>query len=330
MPQSAETGEDRMRGTPKFSESGAAEQYQRIRAVHLLGPRARTLYGPQQPARARHEGRCRSERHRPATPHPGRRHKTPTTTMPLRSFSIAILGMDEESQAILQRHLGLLGHRSAAYAAAADLLAAMGTADSLDLLLLRPQDRETYQSLCAACNSLNTPALLVLHDGEWPHLLPETEDFIEVDAIEWNPTHSIEQELNWRMQQLWSRSRSPKPANKTRKERNSWGPYKFLLDSRTVLNRDHAIALSSFEFTLALELFRGLDHILTRDWLMHRLWADKPRMPDPRTLDVYATKVRRKLELTPENGFVLHGVYKQGYQLIALPQAPAGASETSA
>lgn len=164
---------------------------------------------------------------------------------------------------------------------------------------LRPQDKETYQSLCAACNSLNTPALLVLHDSEWPHLLPEIEDFTKVDAIEWDPTHSIEQELNWRMQQLWSRSRTPKPAHKARKERNSWGPYKFLLDSRTVLNRDQAIALSSFEFTLALELIRGIDRILTRDWLMRRLWADKPRMPDPRTLDVYATKVRRKLKLPP-------------------------------
>lgn len=249
--------------------------------------------------------------------------------MPLRSFSIAILGMDEESQMILQRRLGLLGHRSTAYAAAADLLEALGTADPFDLLLLRPQDKETYQSLCAACAPLSTPVLLVLHGGEWPHLLPEIEDFIEVDAIEWDPTRSIDQELNWRMQQLLSRSRAPKPAHKA-KGRNSWGPYKFLLDSQTVLNRDRAIALSSFEFTLALELFRGIDRILTRDWLMRRLWADKPRMPDPRTLDVYATKVRKKLELTPENGFVLHGVYKQGYQLIALPQAPAGASDTSA
>lgn len=141
---------------------------------------------------------------------------------------------------------------------------------------LRPQDKETYQSLCAACNSLNTPALLVLHDSEWPHLLPEIEDFTKVDAIEWEPTHSIEQELNWRMQQLWSRSRTPKPAHKARKKRNSWGPYKFLLDSRTVLNRDHAIALSSFEFTLALELFRGLDRILTRDWLMRRSGQTSP------------------------------------------------------
>ena len=195
---------------------------------------------------------------------------------------------------------------------------------------LRPQDKETYQSLCAACNSLNTPALLVLHDSEWPHLLPEIEDFTKVDAIEWEPTHSIEQELNWRMQQLWSRSRTPKPAHKARKERNSWGPYKFLLDSRTVLNRDQAIALSSFEFTLALELFRGLDRILTRDWLMRRSGQTSPAC----RIRGHSTSTRQRCagnsNCPPENGFVLHGVYKQGYQLIALPQAPAGASETSA
>lgn len=153
--------------------------------------------------------------------------------MPLRSFSIAILGMDEDSLVNLQGSLGSLGHRSTAYADAADLLAALGTADPFDLLLLRPQDRETYPSLCAACNSLNTPALLVLYGGEWPHLLPEIEDFTEVDAIEWNPTRSIDQELNWRMRLLLSRSHTPKPAHRAREERNSWGPYRFLLDSRT-------------------------------------------------------------------------------------------------
>lgn len=250
--------------------------------------------------------------------------------MPPRSFSIAILGMDEESLVILQRNLGLLGHRSTAYAAAVDLLAALGAVDPFDLLLLRPQDKKTYQSLSAVCNPSNTPALLVLHCEEWLHLLPEIEDFSAVDAIEWDPTRSIDQELSWRMRLLSSRWRTPKPAHEASEERTIWGPYRFLMGSRTILNRNRPVQLSSFEFTLALELFRSIDRILTRDWLMRRLWADKPRTPDPRTLDVYATKVRKKLELTPENGFVLHGVYKQGYQLISLPQAPAGASDTSA
>lgn len=254
----------------------------------------------------------------------------PTTATPTRSFSIAILGMAEEYRETLQRSLGLLGHQATAYDTVSDLLTDLGTADRFDLLLLRPQDEGAYRSLCAACSPLNMSALLVLQDGEWTRLSLGIEDFAAVDAIELDATRSIDWELDWRIRMLFSRSRTPKPAHKTRKEKNTWGHYKFLLDSHTVLNRNHAVQLSSFEFTLALELFRNIDRILTRDWLMHRLWAGKPRIPDSRTLDVYATKVRKKLELTTENGFVLHGVYKQGYQLIALPQTPVNASGTSA
>lgn len=252
-----------------------------------------------------------------------------TTATPARSLSIAILNMDEEYRAILQRSLGLLGHQATTYDTVSELQADLDTAGRFDLLLLRPQDQGTHQDLCAASNSLNMPALLVLRGEEWTRLSQEIDDFAMADAIDLDAIRSIDLELDWRLRTLVSRSRTPKPAHRVRKERSTWGQYKFLLNSHTVLNRGQAVQLSSFEFTLALELFRNIDRTLARDWLMRRLWAGKARTPDARTLDVYATKVRKKLELTAENGFVLHGVYKQGYQLIALPPTSIIASDTS-
>jgi DNA-binding response OmpR family regulator len=68
----------------------------------------------------------------------------------------------------------------------------------------------------------------------------------------------------------------------------------------------------------ALQLFRNVGRVLSREWLLDALWANRRSLESQRTVDVCATKVRKKLSLSNENGFVLRAIYGQGYQLVAV------------
>ena len=86
------------------------------------------------------------------------------------------------------------------------------------------------------------------------------------------------------------------------------------------------IELTTKEFELAHSLFKNLGRPLSRSYLLETLWG-KNRDVITRTLDAHISKIRRKLDLRPENGFVLQTIYGYGYrlELVDNGQAPEAA-----
>ncbi|AZC39854.1 response regulator transcription factor [Pseudomonas chlororaphis] len=82
------------------------------------------------------------------------------------------------------------------------------------------------------------------------------------------------------------------------------------------------VALTLREFKLALLLFKNQGRPLSRGYLYEHLWA-RDEMLSSRTLDTHVYRIRNKLKLTSEYGWVLSTVYGYGYRLEAL-----GAQET--
>ena len=75
-----------------------------------------------------------------------------------------------------------------------------------------------------------------------------------------------------------------------------------------------AVKLTEKETELALYFFAHVGMLLPRGHLIQVVWGSSPDI-DTRTVDVHVSHLRAKLRLTPENGWRLTSVYRQGYRL---------------
>lgn len=105
------------------------------------------------------------------------------------------------------------------------------------------------------------------------------------------------------------------------------GPYRLDPGSQTASWGDHVEALTPKEFQLASLLFNNLARPLSREYLLRRIWGQRPDL-ETRTLDAHISRLRAKLNLRPGNGFRLSTVYGFGYRLEACdPETPPGGGE---
>jgi DNA-binding response OmpR family regulator len=94
------------------------------------------------------------------------------------------------------------------------------------------------------------------------------------------------------------------------------GPYRLDPGAQTAAWDDHLEALTPKEFQLASLLFNNLARPLSREYLLRRVWGQRPDL-ETRTLDAHISRLRSKLHLRPANGFRLTTVYGFGYRLEA-------------
>jgi two-component system, OmpR family, response regulator RegX3 len=118
-------------------------------------------------------------------------------------------------------------------------------------------------------------------------------------------------ELLSRLDAIWRRAR---PREDTRQVIDQ-PPYCFDLVHRRVLRNDLPVeALTDKEFSLAIFLFQNLGRLLSRGHLLEAVWGLSADIPT-RTLDTHVSRVRKKLDLHPANGFRLVPTYNYGYRL---------------
>lgn len=92
------------------------------------------------------------------------------------------------------------------------------------------------------------------------------------------------------------------------------GAYHIDPTAGTISLHDDPIELAPKEYDLALLFFRNPGRLFSRDVLSSSVWnRDIPATS--RTLDTHLSNIRRKLQLTPENGVRLHASYALGYRL---------------
>lgn len=224
---------------------------------------------------------------------------------------IAILDSDAARLALLTGALSR--YRCFPCRHAGDLAPADTAVLAADLLLL---DLHTLQAqpgagaaLLASAKAAGVPVLLSAARGEAraleQALLAGADDYL-IKPLRPN-------EVQLRVQILLQRAY---PDYRERQQIR-FGQYTFETPSHRLTHRGLAVELTHKEFALALLLFTNLGKPLSRAYLQDAIWSRSPdddELPS-RTLDTHVSRVRNKLQLTPEHGFRLAPVYGYGYQL---------------
>ncbi|MFT7651532.1 MAG: DNA-binding response OmpR family regulator [Limisphaerales bacterium] len=96
----------------------------------------------------------------------------------------------------------------------------------------------------------------------------------------------------------------------------SIGPYRFLPQSQSVELDGVACDLTAKDFELAWYLFRHVGRLLSRDQLLKDVWGVSGL--NTRTVDVHVSRVRKRLQISPERGYRIRTIYQHGYRLEAL------------
>ena len=110
-------------------------------------------------------------------------------------------------------------------------------------------------------------------------------------------------------------SRAPKPLKIL-----SFGDLSVDLQNRMIVRKGQRVPLTPKSYDLAVFLFSNLGQLLSRAYLMERIWGRGSG--STRTLDTHISRLRSDLGLTSENGWVLQSVYQHGYRLEQVDMAP--------
>jgi DNA-binding response OmpR family regulator len=98
-----------------------------------------------------------------------------------------------------------------------------------------------------------------------------------------------------------------------------FGPYHFYPPSRMLKVRGVPVELKNREYELALFLFQNLGRLLSRGHLHEAVWGLGIEALS-RSLDTHVSRLRTKLDLRPDNGFLLLAIYGLGYRLEAIDE----------
>ncbi len=97
-------------------------------------------------------------------------------------------------------------------------------------------------------------------------------------------------------------------------------PYLIDVNTRAIRLRDEWISLTQKEYELAVFLFRNAGRALSRGHILDSVWGTRPDL-NTRTVDTHVSRLRKKLRLTPDNGWVLSSIYQHGYRLESVRHA---------
>lgn len=95
-----------------------------------------------------------------------------------------------------------------------------------------------------------------------------------------------------------------------------WAYDRFEFNLKTLEVRDtgQTVALTQKEFQLAMLFLRNVGKPISRRHICESVWGHNPEVLS-RTMDTHVSRVRSKLGLRPEGGFLLAPVYGYGYRL---------------
>ncbi|MGJ7494603.1 winged helix-turn-helix domain-containing protein [Variovorax sp. RT4R15] len=93
-----------------------------------------------------------------------------------------------------------------------------------------------------------------------------------------------------------------------------WGRYRFSLATGAAAVDGETVLLKPIEFDLAIALFRHRGRTLSREWLYAMVWG--ARMEEgSRALDIHVSRLRGRLGLRAEHGWMLRAIARCGYEL---------------
>ena len=93
------------------------------------------------------------------------------------------------------------------------------------------------------------------------------------------------------------------------------GPYLFNPLERKAFYQGEPIKLTAKEFDLALHMFRNVGRLLAREQILKDIWGVSGL--NTRTVDMHISRIKKRLQIAPENGFRMKTIYQHGYRLEA-------------
>jgi DNA-binding response OmpR family regulator len=97
-------------------------------------------------------------------------------------------------------------------------------------------------------------------------------------------------------------------------ERLEFPPFTIERRERRILRGGEPVALTDREYELALFLFQNVGKLLSRSHLQEAVWGLGAKA-QTRTVDTHMSRLRGKLGLSEENGWLLASVHQFGYRL---------------
>ncbi len=93
-----------------------------------------------------------------------------------------------------------------------------------------------------------------------------------------------------------------------------YGRLRIDCQGRQALLDGEVVAMTQKDYELTLFLLRNVGRLLSRGHILEAVWGQSADI-NTRTVDTHVSRIRGKLQLTPENGWRLSAVYQHGYRL---------------
>jgi len=75
------------------------------------------------------------------------------------------------------------------------------------------------------------------------------------------------------------------------------------------------IELTHREYDLARFMFSRIGRVISRAHILQSIWGFSTTDMNTRTVDTHISRLRKKLKITPDNGWQLSAIYQHGYRL---------------
>jgi DNA-binding response OmpR family regulator len=121
-------------------------------------------------------------------------------------------------------------------------------------------------------------------------------------------------DLALELDEIAARIRNALTVKRVASERVTAGPFTADTGPRTVEMNGETLPLTSKEFDLMLFFMRNQGRVFTKEMLYTNIW-DADFDGDTRTVMVYISRLRKKIEKTPEKPELLLNVWGVGYKL---------------
>ena len=92
-------------------------------------------------------------------------------------------------------------------------------------------------------------------------------------------------------------------------------PYSLNSEKKALSLRGEKISLTNREFELADFFFRHAGKMISRSHILEAIWGIDNKSVSTRTVDTHVSRLRKKLNLSEENGWKLSAIYQHGYRL---------------
>ena len=92
-------------------------------------------------------------------------------------------------------------------------------------------------------------------------------------------------------------------------------PYSLNAGKKVLSLKGEKIGLTNREFELAYFFFRNAGKMISRSHILEAIWGIDNKSVSTRTVDTHVSRLRKKMNLSEENGWKLSAIYQHGYRL---------------